>query len=335
MTESPSLQALIYRASSTFKAKTGENTPAIDALAAVIGGIAFGQYGYADYLFKQLHPETCDEEWLYLHADRLKVFRISSSYAQGTCNFDGIEQIPSSIILKTRSGNEYEVTAATNSSLPVPIKAIKAGNEGNLPSGENLYLVTAVTGLHPENITSNEINGGSGLEDLEHWRSRVVLAYNETNAVGRIKDYEFWAVSSHADIDFAWALDNSPELGHVTVFIANKSENPLLTTQIQNVTQKYIDNERLAGCHVFAKLPTLKPVNVIISNIDDVDTRNKIEDDLAIFFKNRLGNREKLYPSEISSVITNVTAQFTMIYPSVAIEMLDNELLTYGGVQWQ
>jgi len=335
MTLTPSLQSLIYRATTTFKSKTGENTPAIDAFAAVIGGIAFGQYGYADYLFKQLSPETCDEEWLYIHADRLKIFRISSSYAQGTCNFDSAELITSSIVLKTRSGNEYEVTVATNSSLPVPIKSITAGEEGNLPAGETLYLVSAVTGLHPENITSNEISGGAGIEDLEHWRARVVLAYNVKTAVGRIKDYEYWAVSSHSDIDFAWALDNTPALGNVTVYIAQKSEQPLLTQQIVNVAQDYIDGERLAGCHVLPKLPTLKPVIITISSIQDVDIRTSVELALKTFFNDRLDNRETLFPSEISATITEITTQFAMVSPAIAVTILDNELLTYGGVAWQ
>jgi uncharacterized phage protein gp47/JayE len=338
MTATPSLQSLIYRAKATFKSKTGVDNPAIDAFAAVIGGIAFGQYAYSDYLFKQINPETCDEEWLYLHAERLKVPRISLTYAQGTCNLAQSANstlVPTSVIFKTSAGNEYEVITATNSELPVPIRSITAGEEGNLPAGESLYLVTAVTGLHPESITSNDISGGAGLEELEHWRARVLLAYYVKNAVGRLKDYKFWAVSSHSDIDFAWAADNTPQLGHVTVYIAQAENSPLLPESVRIVAQDYIDEERLAGCHVFVTLPTLKPITVTILGVDDIDMRNSIDASLQNFFTSRIESREVLFSNEISTVISSITNQFTLVSPTATTTFLDNELLTYGGVVWQ
>jgi len=338
MSQTPSLQSLIYRAKTTFQSKTGVDNPAINAFAAVIGGIAFGQYAYSDYLFKQIHPETCDEEWLYLHAERLKAHRISLASAQGTCNIEqstNATLVPSSIILKTSAGIEYEVTTATASSLPVPIRAINAGEDGNLPAGEKLYLVTAVTGLHPESITSNELSGGAELESLEHWRARVVLAYNEKNAVGKIEDYKYWVLSSHSDIDFAWVLDNTPQLGHVTVYIAQLEDNPILAEEIKNTAQSYIDAQRLAGCHAFAKLPTIKPTFITIYGVDDINDRNNITNELQKFFTNRLENRVALQAHEISTVISNVVQQFILKSPSSSISFLDNELLTFGGVLWE
>lgn len=338
MNPTPSLQSLIYRAKSTLKNKTGVDNPAIDALACAVGGAAFGQYGYADYLFKQMHPETCDEEWLYLHAERLKVYRISQTYAQGSCAFNqtsGVELVPVSTVLKTSDGKEYEVIIATNSDLPVALRALTPNTQGNLPAGESLYLVTAVTGLHPEGITSNEISGGAGIEELEHWRDRVLLAYNIKNAVGRLEDYKFWAVSAHADIDFAWALDNTPTLGQVTLFIAQHDDMPLLTEQIRITAQDYIDAERLAGCHVFTTLPTLKAIGLTISGVDDIDVRNTVNSALQNFFTTRVDSREPLMAHELSTVISGITPQFTLVSPSATTTFLNSELITFGGVTWQ
>jgi len=336
MSETPSLQSLIYRAKTTFQNKTGVDNPAIDAFAAVIGGIAFGQYAYSDYLFKQINPETCDEEWLYLHAERLKVWRISLTFAEGTCNVEkSTSLVPSSVILKTSAGIEYEVITATAASLPVPIRARNAGEGGNLPEGESLYLVTAVTGLHPESITSNDVSGGAELETLEHWRARVLLAYNEKNAVGKSEDYNYWALSSHSDIDFAWVLDNTPQLGHVTVYIAQLEDDPILAEEIKNTAQDYIDAQRLAGCHVFAKLPTIKPTVITIYGVDDINDRNNITNELQKFFTNRLENRTTLLAHEISTVISDVVQQFILKSPLSTVTFLDNEILTFGGVIWE
>jgi uncharacterized phage protein gp47/JayE len=338
MSNTPSLQSLIYRAKTTLKNKTGVDNPAIDAIAAAIAGVAFGQYGYADYLYKQMHPETADEAWLYLHAERYNVERIAYFFAVGTINFlqtSGVVLIPSGVMVKTSDNKEYQVTSATNSNLPVAVKALLPNTQGNLPAGETLYLVSAVTGLHPESISSNEINGGSDIEDVEHWRDRIVLAFNVKKAVGRLNDYVFWAKSSHADIDYAWSLDNTPVLGNVTVYIGQRDNNPLLAEQIKVAAQDYIDANRLAGCHVFVQLPTLNLVPITLSNVEDITIRNNVEAALQAFFNNRLDNRTQLMANEISTVISGITNQFTLVQPNASTTFLASELLTYGGVIWQ
>ena len=67
-----SLDELIARAEANLTSATGQNNPATKGIAAAIAGVSYGQYGYQDLLFRQLHPETCSEEWLYLHANRHK-----------------------------------------------------------------------------------------------------------------------------------------------------------------------------------------------------------------------------------------------------------------------
>jgi uncharacterized phage protein gp47/JayE len=338
MNKTPSLASLLYRAKSAITNKVGASNPATDAIAAAIAGVSYGQYAYQDYLFKQLNPETADEEWLYLWANRFKVERLAFAFSTGTVNFQltqGVVNIPKSVILKTSDNKEYQVTAETNSDQPVPVQAVESGVAGNLPADVNLYLVTAVTGLNPDDITSNETAGGAGLEEVEHWRDRIVLAFNVKNAVGREQDYVFWAKSAHADIDYAWSLDNTPVLGNVTVYIGQRDNNPVLVEQIRVAAQDYIDANRLAGCHVFVQLPTLNPVTITISNVADITIRNKVEAALQTFFNNRLDNRTQLMANEVSTVISGITNQFTLVLPNAPTTFLDNELLTYGGVLWQ
>lgn len=338
MSTSPSLASLIYRAKSTLNNSLGVSNPATNAIAAAIAGVSYGQYAYQDYLFKQLNPETADEEWLYLWANRFNVERLSSEYAVGTVNFnltEGVIYVPSGVIIKTSSGTEYQVTTATLTSSAVPVQAVEAGEGGNLPADTDLYLVTAVTGLNPESITSNTIAGGSGLEEVEHWRARIVLAYNIKNAVGRLDDYQLWAKSSHSDIDLSWAADNTPALGQVTVYIAQCTDAPLLSDQIKDIAQEYIDANRLAGCHVFVVHPTLVSVPVIIADVDDIDTRNYIDIALQSFFTARLGSSEPLRANEVSTAISAITTEFTLVSPIATTEFANNELLTYGGATWQ
>jgi len=337
MSNTPSLAALLYRAKSTINNKLGVSNPATDAIAAAIAGVSYGQYAYQDYLFKQLNPETADEQWLYLWSNRFKVDRLSFVFATGSVNFQltaGVVNIPKGVIIKTANNVEYQVTAATSSNLPVPVQALESGDAGNLPTGVNLYLVTAVTGLNPDNILSDEIAGGAGLENVEHWRERIVIAYNDKQIIGKLVDYEYWAISAHPDVDVAWGLDNTPGIGHVTVYIGHRDSNPLLSHEIKLIVQDYLDENRLAGCHLFAKLPTLKPVPISISDVSDVDTRASIETLLQEFMNARLGSRTELRANEISTVITPVTSEFTLVSPTSTTSLADDELYTLGDITW-
>ena len=92
-----SLVSLVERAKSTLVAKTGQNNPAIDAIACAIAGVSYGQYGYQDQLFRELSPETASEPWLYLHAKRYDIERLLPSFAQGLVRFEqlgGVVPIP-------------------------------------------------------------------------------------------------------------------------------------------------------------------------------------------------------------------------------------------------
>ncbi len=50
MSTQRSLAYLVERAKSTLVASTGQDNPAINAIACAIAGISYGQYGYQDQL---------------------------------------------------------------------------------------------------------------------------------------------------------------------------------------------------------------------------------------------------------------------------------------------
>ncbi len=337
MIQTPSLASLIYRAKSTLEKQLGVGNPAVDAIASTIAGANYGQYAYQDYLFKQLNPETAEEQWLYLWANRFNVERLTFVFATGTVNFQltsGVVNIPTGVILKTSDNREYQTTQAIDSDQEVPVEAIEAGDAGNLTAGVNLYLVTAVTGLNPDTISSNEIAGGADLEELEHWRERIITAYNDDQIIGKLEDYEYWAVSAHQDVDFAWGLDNTPVLGNVTVYFAQAENNPLLSDEIKTIVQQNLDDNRLAGCHLFAKHPEPKAVSISISDVSDIDMRTSIASLLQSFFNERLDDRSELRSNELSAQIMTVTNEFTLVSPVATTPLADNELYTLGEISF-
>ena len=338
MNPTPSLAELIFRAKGNMEKELGVKNPAINAIASAIAGVSFGQYAHQDYLFKQLSPETADEKWLDLWAVRFNVPRLTTVFAVGYITFTQpgvIVTVPENVIVNTGDGVEYKTTKATDSNLPVPVQAVKEGNGSNIIAGTSLYLITAVAGLAPEKIHSNDISGGAEKEELEHWRKRIVKAFSDKQAIGRLTDYLFWAKSSHPDIDYAWGFDNTPSLGMVSVYIGTSKANPIVSMGVRATCQAFIETVRLAGCHVTISLPITKSVNIIIKDVPDSTIRANIKSALDSFFITRMDRRDPLMVSELSAVIWSITNSFTLVGPIGTTTIANNEILTMGTMTWQ
>ncbi|MBN2605977.1 MAG: baseplate J/gp47 family protein [Thiotrichales bacterium] len=307
-------------------------------MAAMVAGANFGQYAYQDYLFQQLNPETAEENWLYLWASRFGVDRILPTYATGSINFlntSGVVSVPEGTIVKTADDKQYQVTQATNSDQPVPVVALTAGSDYNLSPGVNLYLVSSVLGLNPDTITTDAIAGGSEIEDLEHWRGRIIVTFQSQQAIGRREDYQNWAISAHSDVDFGWALDNTPATGNVTVYIGQRENDPIVTDTVRTAVQDYIDSKRLAGCHVFVNHPSTKPLDITIRDVTDLTIRNTIASALQTYINGRLGDQQAITPGEIILVVSAITTSFSLISPIASVSPASNEVITLGAITWQ
>lgn len=346
MSTQRSLAALVERAKSTLIAKTGQNNPAIDAIACAIAGVSYGQYGYQDLLFRELSPETASEPWLYLHAKRHNVERLLPTFARGLVRFeqlDGVVLIPKGTIVVSALGCEFITLNAQYSDADIAVMALSAGVSSNLPSGLILTLPKAIGGINPSNVLCLGINGGADIEDIEHWRQRICTAFNKGVLVGRRDDYEAWARSAHADVDYAWALDNTPERGMVRVFIGARENNPTLPQGVIDAVQSYFDTVRLAGCHPIAQLPTPKPIPIEIQNVHDESIRDSITAALEELFKNKMGQRDystipptpvSISPTEIVLAIASITSNYIVKQPTEEQFINDNEIHVLGEITW-
>ncbi|MEC4728166.1 baseplate J/gp47 family protein [Shewanella sp. D64] len=346
MSTQRSLSALVERAKSTLIAKTGQHNPAIDAIACAIAGVSYGQYGYQDQLFRELSPETASEPWLYLHAQRHDVERLLPSFARGWVRFKQLGEvvlIPKGSVVVAPSGNEYLTLNQQYSDVNVEVIALMSGVSSNLPNDTVLTLSEAISGISPNDVLSVEINGGADIEDIEHWRERICMAYNQGVLVGRRSDYEAWARSAHADVDYAWALDNTPELGMVQVFIGTRQQNPALPLAVVDTVQAYIESVRLAGCHPTVMLPTQKPVNIEIQNVQDEHIQADITKALDALFMQKMGQRDhsvipprpvSLSPTEIVIAIAPITSNYLVRRPTEEQFIANNEIHTLGEITW-
>lgn len=347
MSTQRSLQELIDRAKSILIAKTGQNNPAIDAIACAIAGVSYGQYGYQDLLFRELHPETCSEAWLYLHANRHDAPRLLPTFARGFVEFEqlgGVVVIPKGRLLTDNAGNEYETVKEQYSDVPVEVVALVSGIGSNLPTGSILRLNEGLEGINPSNVKCLGIDGGAEIEALEHWRARVIVSFEKNELVGKAEDYHEWAISAHADVDFAWALDNTPERGMVEVYIGTRQSNPAITNEVINLVQETFENNRLAGCHPRAMLPEKIPLNIEIQGIEDQSIRDDVRIALDAMVKNKMGKVKKvdsntrvpesITPTEIILTISTVTTNFIVRHPIEEAIIAKNQIHVLGALTW-
>ncbi|NRB68760.1 MAG: baseplate J/gp47 family protein [Vibrio sp.] len=338
-----SLESLIARAEANLVNATGQNNPAIKAIASAIAGVSYGQYGYQDLLFRQLHPETCSEAWLYLHANRHNTPRLLPTFATGRVLFT---ELGGTVVIKkgtrlTHGDNEYETIKEQYSNVPVEVIALESGTANNLPNGAKLTLTEGLSGIDPNNILSLGIEGGADIEELEHWRARVIVAFEKNELIGKSEDYEVWAVSAHADVDFAWALDNTPQRGMVEVYVGARENDPSLSGEVVKLVQETFEANRLAGCHPFAYVPEQAPLDIEIQGIEAPAIREAVVTALENFVKGKMGkiNPETKQPESITNteivlVISTVTNNFIVRSPVGEVAIANNQIHVLGDVIW-
>ncbi|MEL7290431.1 MAG: baseplate J/gp47 family protein [Pseudomonadota bacterium] len=344
MSTQRSLQELIDRAKATLISKTGENNPAIEAIASAIAGVSYGQYGYQDQLFRELHPETCSEPWLYLHAARHDAERLQPTFAKGQVTFTelgGTVVIPKGTELTDQAGNEYETERQQYSNENVDVIALESGTSSNLPAGAGLTLKEGLGGIDPNDVQSLGISGGADLEALEHWRDRVVTNFKRNIQVGKREDYQAWAVSAHADVDFAWVLDNTPVVGRLEVYIGSRADDPSVTPEVVSIVQNEFEQRRLAGCFPTAKLPEQMPLDIEIQGIEDQSIRDNVITALQEFIMDKMGvidevtkKPESITPTELILKISEVTTNFIVVSPTQEVTIENTQIHTLGIVTW-
>ena len=170
----------------------------LEVHARVHAGSAHSMYGYLDWMFKQLMPDTAEAEYLDRHASIwLTTPRIAAVSATGQVTFtlQAGAVIPSGTLLRAFDNVEYQTTAdATVSGLSAtaPLSAVLPGVSGNRSTGQTLTLVSPITGVQASALCG-ELSGGAETESDDALRARVLERIQEPPNGGSSLDYVAWA----------------------------------------------------------------------------------------------------------------------------------------------
>lgn len=158
-----------------------------------------GLYQHQQWLFKQIFPDSADDDNLIRHADEHGVPRKGANASIGAATLSGSIGAPIAAGTegKTITGIAFVTTASAvidgGGTAVIAITASVAGASGNLPVNTALILTSAPTGINTAAIISTATTGGYEQETLSSLLDRLLFELQNPPQGGNKDDYKRWA----------------------------------------------------------------------------------------------------------------------------------------------
>ena len=326
-----SLVTLDGRAANTFE----------NVLAAVHAMGLYELYLMVQQLAKEMFIQTATIGGLLpLHADTWGVSRIGATTAVGYVLLVASQEVivPSGTEL-TSDGSVRWITTTTvtvpagSNGTSVAVRSETTGTTGNLAANTALTLVSTVAGVTSAVVDGSGIAGGNDIEDVEVWRSRILLRVRQRSAGGTEAQYEELA----ADAGAAYVNVVPGWLGNNTVGIIVLMPGPTVPTaaQIEEI-QAYIDSLRPVRGNVTVVAGQVVAQSPAISlNPDTQQARTDVQSAVAAYYAGiKMGGW--LYVSGLSDAISAVAGETSHFIstPTVDEQLAVNQVPVLDAITW-
>ena len=311
--------------------------------ARVLAGLIHGVNGLAQWISKQILPDTAEEEILERWASIwLQQPRKPAARATGTVTFQVQPGavIDAGVLVQALDGQQYETTAAATGAAPVytaPVEAVVAGSAGNRTAGQSVSLVSPVTGVQANAVTS-EVSGGANREDIEDLRARVLARIRSTPQGGSKADYEAWALEVPG-VTRAWISPGELGAGTVVVRFVRDADVSLIPDAGEvAVVQAYVDELRPVTAAVTVVAPVAAPLNFVFTSLtpDTAPVRAAVTAELEDLLRREASPGGTLLLSRIRAAISSVAAEadYTLTAPAANVVAPTGSLTTMGAITW-
>ncbi|MCP9320097.1 baseplate J/gp47 family protein [Acetobacter persici] len=328
-----SLVTLDGRAANTFE----------NVLAAVHAMGLYELYLTVQQLAKEMFVQTATVGGLLpMHADTWGVPRKAASAAVGYVLLASSSAqdvvVPAGTEFTADGSVRWITTAAMtvpagSNGTPAPVQAETTGTVGNLAASTSLTIVSTVVGISSAIVDASGLAGGLDLEDVEVWRSRILLRVRQRAAAGTSAQYKLDASDAGAgyvNVVPGWLGDN-------TVGIIVLLAGPTVPTAAQIATiQTYIDARRPVRGNVTVVPGAIIPQNPTISlNPDTQAARTQVQAAVSSYYEG-VAMAGWLYVSALSDAISSVageTSHFISV-PSADVKLEANQVPVLGAITW-
>lgn len=341
----PSLPALVARADSDLSALADTALRRSDqqVLSRCHSGAAYGLYGYLGWLSRQILPDTCDEDVLARWAAMKVVPRTPASGASGGVVMRGAVHsvLDAGSLLQSQDGRQYRTTQTVvfaSDRETVSVRAVVPGAVGNAPAGLPLSLVSPNVGVQDQGeVAVGGLTAGTDEERLEAWRARVIADFRRIPHGGDEQDYESWAMEVPG-VTRAWTRGNHLGLGTVAVFFVRDNDpDPIPGAEAISAVQVHLESKRPVTAEVYTLAPQPLPVEYQIALTPDSATlRARVEAALRDLHLREADLGQRLVWTHIGEAISGTPGEedHRLMAPAADVVPAENQLPTFGGVEW-
>lgn len=243
-------------------------------------------YEYAKWLYKQIFPQTQDEDALVYLGGRFGIVRNAAVAAILLATATGEnDTVIAAGTLWQFNGTVYsqsvDVVIATGTAT-IEIESLALGAVGNIDNGGIVTLVSPLAGVDDDATIASTTTEGEDAEDIETFRSRVINRMSQQPQGGATPDY------------IQWGLEVA---GIVKVFAFNDGPNDVIVYPLQSLTtdripaapkltevQNYLNvTSRKPLCaNVTAEAMTEREITLTVSSINPDNVATKAAIELAI-----------------------------------------------------
>lgn len=178
----------------------------LNQICVMIGAGLWAAHQHHRWNGDQLIADTAEFEALRLHAAAYGIFPRAATRAIGRVTFTGDEAtvVPQGLLLRGAGDLLYEVSAAVviddSGAALATVRALTAGETGNLPAGYTMALVSPLAGLTQQSATvdSDGLTGGAEEETALSLLDRYITRKREVPQGGAAYDYKAWVANEFA-----------------------------------------------------------------------------------------------------------------------------------------
>lgn len=195
----------------------------LDVLARIHAAATSGLYGFLDWIWRQVFPDTAEAEQLARWAAIWGIARKAAVAATGDVTLAGVNGsiVPIDTALLRSDGAEYRTLAAATiagGTAVVAVAASEPGLAGNAAAAQKLTFASPVAGVNAiATVAGDGLAAGADEEDDDSLRARLLARIRRPPHGGNAADYERWALEV-SGVTRAWVYPQHLGAGTVSVF---------------------------------------------------------------------------------------------------------------------
>jgi uncharacterized phage protein gp47/JayE len=348
----PTLTTIISRIETDLESSIGSDSALLPrsvlrVMARVFGAATHLFYGYAQYIAKQIFPDTAEAQYLEQWAAIWGIYRKNATYTTFTMTVTGTAgtTIPESTLWAASDGTEFtttvDATISAAGSATVSLESSVAGTVANVASGQSLSLVNPVSGVDSSGtVLAASISNGIDTEADSSLLSRLLARIQQAPQGGCAADYVAWAkATSGVDVTRAWAYENylGPGTVGVTFAVDDDTTGPIPTAAEVAAVAAYIQTLRPLCADVTVFAPAAYVINLTISitpSTSALQTLVKTAINDYILDAGYPGGT--IYLSKLLEAISGVSGitDCAITSPTASLPVSTNQLAALGAITW-